>query len=105
MQPQQGFALDGAQGIPSLAGAREEVEVVRVGVRVVEVASLTVRGAAGVPAREALQHDRPLAAARELPRGRESHRPTADHHDAPVDHASIVRGPGHRERRRVGWGA
>ena len=51
------------------------------GVGVVEVARLAVRRALVVAAREALEHDRTLAAARQLPRRRQSHNSAADDHD------------------------
>ena len=75
---QQRLTVDIAERIPALAGESEQIEVVRLGVRVVVVAGLAVRCALVVAAGEALEHDRALAAPAQLPCRREAHDAAAD---------------------------
>ena len=81
VQAQQRLAVRGAERVPALARPGEQVEVVLVGVGVVEVAGRAVRCAAGVSAREPLEDEGPLAAPGERPRGRQPHHSAADHHE------------------------
>ena len=81
VQAQQRLAVRGAERVPALARPGEQVEVVLVGVGVVEVAGRAVRCAAGVSARRTSRGRRALAAPGERPRGRQPHHSAADHHD------------------------
>ena len=93
VQTQQRLAVGRSERIPALTGEREEVEVVLVGVGVVEVAGRAVRGPTGMAATESLEHKRALTAPGERPRGGQPHHAAPDDDDAgPFAHASIFAG-------------
>ena len=93
VQPQHRLSARCAERVPALSGPHEQVEVVLVGVRVVEVAGRAVRRAVRVSAREPLEHEWPLAPAGQRPRGRQAHHASADHDDGHAFvHLSIFAG-------------
>ncbi len=79
VQPEQFGARLRLERAPQRHRLAEEVEVLVLGVGVVEVARRSVRGAAGVVRLEALEEAHARAARGELPGRGETHRPAADH--------------------------